>query len=102
MTQSDVSAVLQKLPRYAFTVLNSDPCLVIGIERGVPGYTPLRRKHNEAKARAFADQMNEGVSRAQLEAMEIGSMFGWHVPGADPDHHARPSDSDPMRGEREG
>jgi hypothetical protein len=25
-----------------------------------------------------------GVTRQQMEAMKVGSMFGWDVPGADP------------------
>ena len=28
------------------------------------------------------------VTPAQSTAMEIGSMFGWHVPGANPDSYA--------------
>lgn len=84
---TDVLVSLSKLPPRAFTVLLSDPCLVIGLHRGVPGYTPLRRKESAEAAREMADRLNAGaVTPAQLEAMEIGSMFGWHVPGADPDN----------------
>ena len=37
------------------------------------------------------ENMNEankmiGVTTEQGEAMQIGSMFGWHIPGADPKH----------------
>ena len=38
--------------------------------------------------RRIADEQNRklGVTPAQEEAMKIGSMCGWDVPGADPDH----------------
>ena len=85
---TDVLETLQKLPATAFTVLLSDPCLVISIRRGETGYVPLRRKATEDEARAFADDLNEGTAtKAQVAAMEAGSMFGWHVPGADPDRY---------------
>lgn len=82
----DVLTTLQKLPPYCATVLNSDTSLVIGIRRGERGYTELRRKPNEDEARAFADHINRNIaSKAQVAAMEAGSIFGWEVPGADPD-----------------
>ena len=37
----------------------------------------------------LADELNEklGVTPAQRQAMEIGSMAGWDVPGADPKNY---------------
>jgi hypothetical protein len=51
-------------------------CVTRG-ERGYrPIYTPLSADHLNAK---------DGVTEAQATAMHIGSMFGWHVPGAYPE-----------------
>jgi hypothetical protein len=86
--RSDVLEILNKLPPEAFTVLNSDPCLVIGLRRGMSGYVPLCREATEAEARSLADKLNEGAaSTAQIAAMEAGSLFGWEVPAADPDRY---------------
>lgn len=54
---------------------------VIGIKRGEDGFYPVFTT-------ATADELNAsyGVTPAQREAMHNGSMFGWDVPGADPDH----------------
>jgi hypothetical protein len=84
--QHDVLEVLKKLPVESFSVLPSEPRL-IGIHRGVPGYTPLRLCESKEAAHEMAARLNKdhGVDDAQAEAMKIGSMFGWHVPGADPD-----------------
>lgn len=86
----DVLTVLGKLPERCFSVLASDPTLVIGIHRGVPGYTPLKNhataEQAEAQAKRLNDQEPGGVTAAQREAMEVGSCFGWHVPGANPDN----------------
>lgn len=41
----------------------------------------------------FIDQWNEeiGVTPAMREAMEIGSMFGWEVPGANVNNYLTPT-----------
>lgn len=86
MPQRDVLATLQKLPPESFSVLPTEPRL-IGIHRGVPGYTPLRLFESEQAAYEMANRLNaeKGVDAAQAEAMKAGSMFGWHTPSADPD-----------------
>lgn len=58
---------------------------VIAIIRGEPGYCHIYTK-------ATAEQLNKslGVTPAQAEAMLIGSMCGWHVPGANPAYHVSP------------
>lgn len=67
---------------------------VIGILRGQSGYRapsnlPAHLAENEPAARAWIDNRNNamGVSPAQREAMVAGSMFGWHLPIADPAKH---------------
>ena len=84
--QPDVLATLQKLHPESFSVLPSEPRL-IGIHRGVPGYTPLRLCESKEAAHEMAARLNaeRGVDEAQAEAMKCGSMFGWHTPSADPD-----------------
>lgn len=85
---TDVLEVLSKLPPQSFATLPGNAKLVIGIHRGVPGYTPLNMHDTAEEAEAQAKRLNDrrGVTNAQREAMLVGSMFGWHVPGADPDN----------------
>lgn len=54
---------------------------VILIVRGSSGYYLAARDCDP-------DAFNElwGVTPAQVQAMEAGSMFGWDTPGANPDH----------------
>lgn len=100
---------LSKLPETCYTVSDYSKEL-IQIKRGVKGYfaSPLSALAVEEN-RALADKLNAelGVSKAQEQAMFIGSMFGWHVPGADPDMYEKtgepslpetPSFSDEERG----
>lgn len=51
------------------------------VKRGEEGYYPAPGMTMEA-----ADRKNEqmGVTHAQRDAMQAGSMFGWHVPGTNP------------------
>lgn len=62
---------------------------LICVKRGEIGYYPSDWSTPDAQEnRRIADEQNRklGVTPAQEEAMKIGSMCGWDVPGADPDH----------------
>ena len=78
--------IAQGLPDLCFSVIKSTDELIC-IKRGVEGYFPSDwntpdRERNEEIA---ADQNKRlGVTDAQRQAMECGSMFDWGVPGADP------------------
>ena len=73
---------------------------LICIRRGETGYyhSDFNSSDKEANIEA-ADYNNErlGVTPAQRQAMEIGSMFGWDVPGADPANYEI-EDSGPQMG----
>ena len=74
------------LPELCFTVIKSTGELAC-LKRGEMGYyrsdwnMPDRAQNEE-----LAAEQNErlGVTEAQRRAMEVGSMCGWNVPGADP------------------
>jgi len=74
------------IPEMCFSTLPGTGELIC-IKRGESGYypsdwnTPDKERNIE-----IADDANEslGVTPAQRQAMEVGSMFGWDVPGADP------------------
>ena len=78
--------IAQGLPDLCFSVIKSTGELIC-IKRGESGYYPSDwntpdRSRNEEIA---ADQNQRlGVTDAQRQAMECGSMFGWGVPSADP------------------
>ncbi len=74
------------LPETCFSILPGSGALII-IKRGESGYylsdwSTSEVEHN----RELADYNNErlGVTPAQRQAMECGSMYGWDTPGADP------------------
>lgn len=49
------------------------------IKRGENGYHPMSGTDGEG-----FNKLN-GITSSQVEAMLVGSMWGWDVPGADPD-----------------
>lgn len=81
-------AHFEKLPEMCFSLLPGTGQLIC-IKRGESGYYPSDWSTGDAhENRRIADEQNRkrGVTPAQEEAMKIGSMCGWDVPGADPDN----------------
>ena len=69
------------LPETCYSTLANTGEIVI-IKRGESGYYPTDIPAKDiAEAKEIVDEMNEkgGVSKAQAEAMKVGSMFGWAV-----------------------
>lgn len=68
-----------KLPDTCFAILPSSG-EVIGIKAGEMGYVAVTQPNGFT-----LEELNPGLTPQQVEAMVAGSMFGWHVPGADPE-----------------
>ena len=78
--------IAEGLPELCFSTLRSTGQLIC-IKRGESGYYPSDWDTGDKEQNVeLADRLNEelGVTPAQRQAMEIGSMAGWDVPGADP------------------
>ena len=71
--------MIAALPEVCMSRLLSDNSPIL-IKRGQEGYRPYN---------ADPDEFNRvtGVTPAQREAMIAGSMFGWDVPGANPENY---------------
>ena len=69
----------EKLPEYCYARLISDNS-PIKIIRGESGYYPQPEYFDVEKLNRLSN-----VTPEQQEAMLVGSMFGWDVPGANPD-----------------
>lgn len=78
-----------RLPDICYSTLPTTEEVII-IRKGVSGYYPCdltTDNPNDNKVTADYQNSKLGVTDAQVKAMEIGSMFGWDVPGADPLHY---------------
>ena len=74
------------LPEVCYSILPSTGDAII-IKHGDSGYYRCKYStEDKAFNREFANDRNAnlGVSKAQVEAMLAGSMYGWDVPAADP------------------
>lgn len=74
------------LPEVCYSILPSTGDVII-IKHGENGYYRCEYStEDKAFNREFANDRNAnlGVSKAQVEAMLAGSMYGWDVPAADP------------------
>ena len=84
-----LSRNLESLPELCYSVHMTDGSIVI-LKRGETGYYPTDIPCSDAlPANVLVDQQNEkmGITKAQRLAMEIGSLVGFHVPGANPAAH---------------
>ena len=81
--------IAEGLPELCFSTLQTTGQLIC-IRRGESGYYPSEWDTEDKERNVeLADELNEklGVTPAQRQAMEIGSMAGWDVPGADPKNY---------------
>lgn len=77
------------LPEICYSILPSTGDVII-IKHGESGYYRCEYStEDKAFNREFANDRNAnlGVSKAQIEAMLAGSMYGWDVPAADPKNY---------------
>ena len=75
-----------ELPRTCFSVTPGDGKLVI-IKRDIEGYSPSDLERDDPEEnRRIANHYNQGweINPAQVMAMPVGAMFGFDVPGANP------------------
>ena len=86
---------INQCPARAFVLIRGNlPGHRIGlVKAGESGYhatdaDTLSRHATNDELNELVDGLNAdiGVTRAQRHAMEIGSMFGWELPGANPEH----------------
>lgn len=86
----------KNLPEMCFTLIESNPPgkYVGAIKRGEMGYFATTYDVEDLeKARGLVEHLNTnklGVTPAEVEAMQIGSMMGWDVPGAQLSAHKVP------------
>jgi hypothetical protein len=75
-----------KLPDFCFCLHNIDNTVIL-VKRGEIGYFPYNDGMH--KGQAMVDELNAGleVTKAQAEAMGMGSMFGWDIPAANPESY---------------
>lgn len=73
-----------KLPEFSFvtSVLNNETMMII---RGTRGFQPI----GESLKGFTAEELNQkhGITPEQALSMEVGSLYGWDAPGADPMYH---------------
>ena len=90
------------LPDVCYSTLLFSGELII-IKSGESGYFQCDYSSKDLNVnRKYADIWNRehGISKAQEVAMVIGSMFGWHVPGADPKYYS--NDGKPIKPKDKG
>lgn len=85
----DIIPLRKSLPEKCYATL-LDTGQIVVLKKGETGYYPTDipfKTKEEAKEIVDAQNKKLGVTPAQREAMKAGSMFGFHVPAADPKHY---------------
>lgn len=82
----EIQRKAKNMPEFCNTCLRStgEP---IAIKYGVLGYIPLKSltgSKTEIGKRIAELNQYHGADKAQIAAMEAGSLFGWHIPAANP------------------
>ena len=78
--------MFNNLPDFCYTY-NSLSHKVILLIRGIKGY---KETDSSISCDTWIQENEElGITPAQVTAMVCGSMFGWDVPGANPDEHLK-------------
>ena len=81
---TDNPSTAPKLPSLCYA-RHPETSATVLIVRGEDGYHPVQTFLTPAQLNAA---LAEPPTPAQVQAMVVGSMFGWQVPGADPARHA--------------
>ena len=91
---------LDLLPEMCYSILNTTG-EIIKITRGERGYELIGHLESDESHRQMVNRANKnlGVTLAQESAMAAGSMFGWHVPAADPRNYNSYGDQQKDRGD---
>lgn len=80
---------MKTLPELCYSVLGTTGELII-IKKGESGYYRTNYSTNDkAENMKLKDYYNNrlGVTHVEETCMKMGSMFGWHVPGANPNNY---------------
>lgn len=80
---------MKTLPEICYSVANTTGELII-IKNGESGYYRTDYSTNNKEENIeLKNFYNEGLGVTELEekCMKVGSMFGWDVPGADPNNY---------------
>lgn len=80
---------MKTLPESCYSVLGTTGELIV-IKKGESGYYHTDYSTNDKaenlRLKNYYNEMLE-VDHVQEECMKAGSMFGWNVPGADPNNY---------------
>ena len=88
-SKAKIIPLRSSLPNRCYVYVQSTNEIGI-IKKGETGYYKTDIPVYDSKdAKELVNEQNEklGVTKAQAEAMKAGSMFGWHVPAADPKNY---------------